>query len=92
MTGRMWKGVSPFHPDKSHLHHLFIEIGFSHVGTTIMVISLNMLNVLCWFVAYLAGADVTWQFIVVVVVAFLNTTVLFYTVRKMIISICLTAH
>lgn len=83
MTGRMWKGVSPFHPDKSHLHHLFIEIGFSHVGTTIMVISLNMLNVLCWFVAYLAGADVTWQFIVVVVVAFLNTTVLFYTVRKM---------
>lgn len=34
MTGRIMKGISPFHPDKSHLHHLFIEIGFSHLGTT----------------------------------------------------------
>ena len=32
MTGRIVRGVSPFHADRSHLHHLFIEMGFSHVG------------------------------------------------------------
>ena len=50
MTGRIIKGVSPFHADKSHLHHLFLEIGFSHAGTSVCVILLNLLNVLCWFI------------------------------------------
>jgi len=83
MTGRIMKGKSPFQADKSHLHHLFIEIGFSHIGTSLMVIGLNVLNMTCWFVSYLLGANVTVQFIVVVIVGFLNTSVFYYTVRRM---------
>ena len=83
MTGRIAKGVSPFHADKSHLHHLFIEIGFSHVGTAMAVIFLNVLNILCWFVSYQLGADATGQFIVVVIVGMLNTTVFHYIVRRL---------
>lgn len=83
MSGRMMKGVSPFHADKSHLHHLFIEIGFSHVGTAMAVIFLNMLNIVCWFVSYQLGADATGQFIVVVVVGTLNTMVFYYIVRRL---------
>ena len=83
MTGRIMKGVSPFHADKSHLHHLFIEIGFSHVGTAMSVIALNFLNILCWLASYLLGANVTVQFLVVVFVGMLNTMGVYYTVRCM---------
>lgn len=83
MSGRVMKGVSPFHADKSHLHHLFIEIGFSHVGTAIAVITLNVLNIICWFISYQLGADATGQFIVVVVVGMLNTMVFYYIVRRL---------
>ena len=34
MGSRIWRGRSPFRPDKTHLHHLFIDTGFSHPGTT----------------------------------------------------------
>jgi len=27
---RIWKGKSPFHPDKTHIHHLLTNAGFSH--------------------------------------------------------------
>lgn len=83
MTGRVLKGVSPFHADKSHLHHLFIEIGFSHVGTAMAVITLNVLNIICWFISYQLGANATGQFIVVVIVGMLNTMVFYYIVRKL---------
>lgn len=83
MTGRIMKGVSPFHADKSHLHHLFIEIGFSHVGTAACVILLNALNIFCWFVSYQLGADATVQFLVVVFVGFMNTSGIYYIVRRM---------
>ncbi len=83
MFGRILKGESPFHADRSHLHHLFIELGFSHVGTTVAVVSLNALNVLCWLVCYLFGGDATVQFAVVFVVGLLNTNGVYYAVRKM---------
>ncbi len=83
MFGRIMKGKSPFQADRSHLHHLFIELGFSHIGTTVAVLSLNALNVLCWFVCYLFGGDATAQFAVVFVMGLLNTNGVYYAVRKM---------
>ena len=41
MSTRILRGTSPFHPDKTHLHHVFIELGFSHVGTTVCILSIN---------------------------------------------------
>ena len=32
---RMLKKKSPFHPDKTHLHHVFINVGVSHFITTV---------------------------------------------------------
>lgn len=56
MTARIYHGKSPFSPDKTHLHHLFIDLGFSHIGTTLSIISLNLFVVLCWFLSTLLGA------------------------------------
>lgn len=83
MTGRIAKGVSPFHADKSHLHHLFIEIGFSHFGTTLMILSLNLFNIICLFITYLAGGSATIQFIVVAIVGIIVTSGVYYTVRQL---------
>lgn len=83
MIGRIMKGVSPFHADRSHLHHLFLEIGFSHLGTSFMVLSLNLLNILAWLATYLLGGSVTLQFIVVFIIGLINTTGCFYVVRRL---------
>ena len=83
MTGRIMKGISPFHPDKSHLHHLFIEIGFSHLGTTCMVLSAECFNLLCWGITAKLDASATVQFVVVCFVGIMTTTGFYYIVRRL---------
>lgn len=83
MITRIIKGSSPFHPDKTHLHHLFIDLGFSHAGTSIAVILLNLFNVLCWFATYQLGASPTMQLIVVFFIGLLNTTGFYVGVRAL---------
>lgn len=83
MSGRIAKGVSPFRADKSHLHHLFIEIGFSHIGTAVSVISLDALNVALWYAACRLGAGVTAQLAVVTAMGLLTTFGLHYVVRRL---------
>lgn len=65
MSARIARGKSPFDPDKTHLHHLFIDIGFSHIGTTISIIIMNLFVVLCWFIAYRAGLSIDIQLYIV---------------------------
>ena len=48
MTTRILKRKSPFHPDKTHLHHMFIRLGCSHAATTLAIVTLNFFVVLCW--------------------------------------------
>ena len=73
MTMRILRRTSPFHPDKTHLHHLFIELGFSHVGTTASVLSLNLIVVLLWYITYKCGASISTQFYVVMLSGILAT-------------------
>lgn len=36
---RIWRGRSPFSPDRLHIHHLLVDFGFSHMqGTGILVL------------------------------------------------------
>lgn len=81
MSIRILRGKSPFSPDKTHLHHLFIEMGFSHIGTTFSILSLNTLVVLCWWIAYRQGASIETQLYVVISLSVL-VTFLFYKLMK----------
>ena len=81
MIMRIIRGTSPFNPDKTHLHHLFIELGFSHFGTTVSELLLNTLVIAVWFVTYKMGASIDVQFYVVVGVGLL-LTVGFYKFMK----------
>lgn len=73
MLCRIIRGVSPFHADKSHMHHLFIGLGFSHFGTTFTLLTLNSLIVLFWLLSCLCGASVEWQLYIVVFFSLFNT-------------------
>lgn len=81
MMARIFKGGSPLVGDKTHLHHMFIGLGFSHIGTAICVVSLNMLIIGIWWLTTLAGASVDVQFYVVVGCALLIDCGLYYTVE-----------
>lgn len=81
MSMRIIRGMSPFSPDKTHLHHLFIEMGFSHVGTTAIILLMNLIIVAVWFLAYKLGASIDWQFYIVVLLSF-GATWAFYKFMK----------
>lgn len=38
---RISKGLSPFHPDKRHLHHKLLDLGFTHLRCTLICIILQ---------------------------------------------------
>ena len=77
MTSRIIRGTSPFYPDKTHLHHMFIDLGFSHLGTTVSILSMNFLVVIAWFVTYKLGASIDIQLYVVLAIS-ITATFLFY--------------
>lgn len=82
MFSRMIHGISPFTPDKTHLHHLYIDMGFSHVGTSMSIIGTNLLIVLIWYISYICGASVDLQFYIVVALGLL-TTFIYYPVLRL---------
>ena len=61
MFGRISRGESPFTPDKTHLHHAFIDYGFHHLETSLLEIILNMMIVLVFAVIYFSHLSMQWQ-------------------------------
>ncbi len=47
---RIFKGKSPMHPDRSHIHHLLLDSGLSHMKATMVLVGVNLLFIL--FVVY----------------------------------------
>lgn len=78
MSTRMLKGTSPFHPDKTHLHHMFIRLGASHITTTFAILTLNMSVVLCWWLLAGAGASINVQLYAVISMSLLATFGLYF--------------
>ncbi len=61
MFGRISRGESPFHPDKTHLHHAFIDYGFHHLETSLLEIILNMLVLLTFGIIVRSFLPMKWQ-------------------------------
>lgn len=83
MSTRLLRSKSPFHPDKTHLHHLFIELGFSHTGTTVAILTLNALVVLCWWGLYKAGVSVNGQLYAVILLNLMITFGFYHAVKAL---------
>lgn len=82
MFGRISRGESPFNPDKTHLHHAFIDYGFHHLETSLMEIILNMMIVGFWWVIYKSFLSEQWQLYGVIVASVLVCFGLFWMLGR----------
>ena len=78
MIFRVLKGRSPFHPDKTHLHHLFIELNFSHLATSGIIVFCNMLIVCLSLICWGLNAGVDWQVYFVMAASLIFTWVFYF--------------
>lgn len=71
MSMRVLKGMSPFSPDKTHLHHVFVNVGVSHFITAISELLIGAVITCIWALSVLLQASVDVQLYVVIVSAIL---------------------
>lgn len=69
MFSRMAKGHSPFEPDKTHLHHMLVNCGFSFISITIIELLMDFIVILACVLAWRAGASAECQLYTVVILA-----------------------
>lgn len=67
MGMRIAQKKSPFNPDKTHLHHVFINVGVSHFITAMSEILIDIVIVGIWGVSVLLGFSIEWQLYIVVI-------------------------
>ncbi len=46
---RILQGKSPFAADRQHIHHMLLQMGFSHIQTTIILLSVNIIFIVLNF-------------------------------------------
>ena len=69
MAQRIWRGKSPFNPDKTHLHHVFVRAGVSHSITTLIEVSINATIVLILVLVVKLNVGIDVQLYIVVLIA-----------------------
>ena len=69
MVQRILKGHSPFQADKTHLHHLLLAYSGSHSLTSLMEISIAILIVIVWAIAFKSHCSINAQFYIVLCTA-----------------------
>ena len=71
MSMRIAHKKSPFHPDKTHLHHVFVNVGVSHFFTTVTEVLIMLLVMVAWTVSVALDASSEWQLYIVIVASML---------------------
>lgn len=78
MLTRMKKGVSPFHPDKNHIHHLLLKTGLKHRQVTFVLLIVSL-----FFIALgLIGRE--WKIGVLILIALSIATILTFILWGMV--------
>ncbi|MBN2765225.1 MAG: undecaprenyl/decaprenyl-phosphate alpha-N-acetylglucosaminyl 1-phosphate transferase [Paludibacteraceae bacterium] len=78
MLTRIKKGVSPFHPDRNHIHHLLLKTGLKHRQVTFVLMFISVI-----FIG-LAVLARNWEIGFLVLIAFLLASVLTYILWRVV--------
>lgn len=70
---RILRGKSPLHPDRSHIHHLLLDSGLSHMQATAVLVGVNLLFIL--FVVYFQDLGNLSLLIILVLLATILTAI-----------------
>jgi UDP-GlcNAc:undecaprenyl-phosphate/decaprenyl-phosphate GlcNAc-1-phosphate transferase len=76
---RIFKGNSPFTPDRNHVHHLLLDRGFKHTGVTFFCLFLNIGFITLAYFGQQLGP--TKLLLVLLSIAFSGLAVLYYYKR-----------
>ncbi len=76
---RIMAGTSPFAPDRNHVHHKLIEIGFSQLGSVFMLVIINILAIA--LVIFFDNLTLTMQLIALFVYALLFSVIIEVSTR-----------
>ncbi len=77
---RLAKGRSPFHPDRNHIHHLYLDAGFSHRRSTFYILILNLMAI-AWAWIF-RNSSILFLALTLLAGAVLVTLVLLYLVKR----------
>lgn len=69
MSSRMINGGSPFLPDRTHFHHLIVDLGFACYNTTALLLTLSTLVFAGWIITASFSLDITIQFLITILIA-----------------------
>lgn len=48
VLGRIFHRQSPVKPDRTHLHHILVDLGLTHQSTNLIIVILHILTFCCW--------------------------------------------
>jgi UDP-GlcNAc:undecaprenyl-phosphate GlcNAc-1-phosphate transferase len=77
---RILRGRSPFYPDKTHIHHLLLDLGYSHLQGTVILAMTNIVFIL--LALLLQDIGTLYLMIVVLGLATLLSGLLYFAVKK----------
>ena len=77
---RVSDGKSPFRADKQHLHHRLLQLGFSHLKATLLLLSINVLFIVFCFA--LQGIGIIKLTFLMAGIATMLSNILVYFARK----------
>jgi UDP-GlcNAc:undecaprenyl-phosphate/decaprenyl-phosphate GlcNAc-1-phosphate transferase len=66
---RLSRKRSPFNPDKNHLHHKIVDLGFNHIHSSIIFVGVNLLIILLAFILQFYNMNVNYIMLIIFVVA-----------------------
>ncbi|MEM9920420.1 MAG: MraY family glycosyltransferase [Bacteroidota bacterium] len=78
-TLRILKGKSPFYPDRSHIHHLLIDLGLTHMQATGILVLVNILFIGLVFSLQHIGSAALLALIIVLAIGL--SSLLYYSVH-----------
>lgn len=79
-TTRMLKGISPFYPDKTHIHHLVLDCGLSHLQGTLTLVLVNLAFII--LVYYLQDIGSLKLIIILLTLASVSSGILYLYTRR----------
>jgi UDP-GlcNAc:undecaprenyl-phosphate/decaprenyl-phosphate GlcNAc-1-phosphate transferase len=77
---RVSDGKSPFKADRQHLHHRLLQLGYSHLKATLVLLSINILFMISCF--ELQGIGIIKLTFLMAVIATILSNILVYYARK----------
>lgn len=78
---RVLNRKSPFQPDRTHLHHIYVDMGLSHFVASMCIIGANALVIATWYITSWAELPVLLQTFLVVLSGLITIWLPYFVIR-----------